>query len=173
MRTRIWVAMLAIGLLACGVWAAESDQVLLDEGDTIANWKGVQNVADPVKTGETAAKWTGANTGRAIRIEEMPHDWSGYSKLVLDLHSAKANGGTIIVTATSPGENKKGDYYISKIVTDWEGWKTIELPFDKFTNARKPTGWNSITALNFHTKGWNHEPKEDTELVLDNVRLVK
>lgn len=174
MKSTMLVATLAFALIAGFAAAQDGDAFeLLDEEGSIIKWKTVEVVADPVKTGGAAGKWVGAETGRTFSTPDIPTDWTPYSKLVFDLHSATANGAKMVIQATSPGENGPGDYFIYTLTVDWEGWKTVEVPLKGFGKARAPAGWNNISAFTLHCKGWNVEPMEDTVWVFDNMKLVK
>ena len=167
------VLALAMACAMANAADAAKPLVLLDEADTIAKWKGMEAVAEPVQSGKVAGLYEGAARGATAELADPPNggDWSAYNVLKMDVFSGKANGSRVIITMTSPGENGVGDYYIITINVDWEGWKSFQFPLDRVGKGRSPKGWDSITRVTFHTRGWNAKPKEDTKLVFDAVRL--
>lgn len=168
------LAILTLGVCAAAGAAEEEGPkplVLLDEADSIAKWSGIEAVSNPVKTGKVSGRFTGPERGTQGRLTAPPGDWSAYNVLAMEMHSAVANDAAIILTLTSKNENDAGDYFIHTLKVDWKGWKTVRIPFSSFGSARSPKGWNSIDAINFNFRGWNHEPKADTRLAVDNMRL--
>ncbi|MHC4507158.1 MAG: SUMF1/EgtB/PvdO family nonheme iron enzyme, partial [Planctomycetota bacterium] len=145
--------------------------VLLDEADTIPNWKGVKlnTEASKVRKGEASAAWVGGAVILTLP-ETVPHDWTPYDAITLWIRSQVANGQRVVVTCTSPGPNNNADYFYKRLTVDFAGWKRIALPLADFKRCRSPTGWNDITRLALHIE--NFVPRlPDTRLWIDCVRL--
>jgi len=169
---RLLVALTTIAVAACSSSApAPAPLALLDEADSIGKWTGLKAVVEPVQSGKASAAWRGAGTGGMAKLEPAPTDWSKHNVLAFDLHSSTPKERHIIVVAVSTKDVEKWSYYIHRVRIDWEGWRTVRLPFAKFGHARTPNGWNAIDSLCFYSRGWDIEPLKGSVIHLDNVRL--
>jgi hypothetical protein len=77
-----------------------------------------------------------------------------------------------LIAESRPADNAYA-YYRAPIPIDFEGWKEVTIPLDKFSPANNPVGWNQITALNLSAKGWGSEPDANTTLIIDGLHLDK
>lgn len=183
-RTVVW-ALLILGMALCfcvgkGLCqkkesAKESKPyVLLDEESEISEWKGAESNEDFVKKGKYSAKWVGVERGTAMMMESPPNNWSQYNLISFWLYSENANNAKIVFNCVSENEETEGgDYFHMQITINWKGWKEFKIPFSSFGPARTPVGWNRINRVEFYSKGWGIEPKEDTVLYFDDMKLEK
>lgn len=108
---------------------------------------------------------------------QTPPDWSGYSILNMWIHSAQANGSTLIAAAISDDPETAGtDYYKGDIILDWTGWKQVQLFIGTTTTmskSRSPLGWNNISALKFWTSFGGVSVDAGTVLHIDSIFLSK
>ncbi|MBT3290961.1 MAG: hypothetical protein HN380_26690, partial [Victivallales bacterium] len=166
---RLAFALLVLGHVAL---AAPVPLVLLDEAESIADWRGLKAVAEPARAGKVVARWDGAGTGATATMEPAPADWSKHNLLCVDLHAAGAKGATFILNAVSdPEAGKRANYFIYQLTVDWDGWREVRIPFSRFGRARQPEGWQAIDSFTFHSRGWGIEPKKGAVLHMDNMRL--
>ncbi len=134
---------------------------------------GHEFAGEQVKSGKQSLKWFDTTVSSRIVTASIPHDWSQYTFLSLWIFSEKANRAAIELVCYSEDVNSPDDdYYKKEIVIDWEGWKLIEIPFDKFTPTRKPLVWDRITYIKIASTGWGHTAMTDTVLHLDDLKLT-
>ncbi|MDX9980052.1 MAG: heparinase II/III family protein [Lentisphaeria bacterium] len=162
--------LLALGM---GVLAeAPAPLVLLDSAESIGAWRGLKAVPAPERPGETAAQWAGAGTGGVATLEPVPADWSAHHVLCFDLHAEGAKGASFILNAVSdPEPEGRSNYFLHKLVVDWEGWREVRIPLIDFQRTRTPEGWQAVDSLTFHSRGWNIEPTPGAVIHLAHMRL--
>ncbi len=151
-----------------------ADDILLDEADTIGQWKNFSVNTDTafVKAGTVSAQWKNANVRSFASSEKCPADWSAYNALSFWAYSGTKNDAQFAVTVGSPNENGAGDYYIKMVTIDWQGWKEIVILFSDLKRTRNPKGWNSISGITLASDGYGAKPKQDTMLYFDAMRLT-
>lgn len=148
--------------------------VLLDEEKEISSWSGAEASSDNAKKGKYSAKWVGVEKGSTMSIADIPRDWTQYNLISFWAYSEVANNAKIVFNCVSENEETEGgDYFHFQIPIDWKGWKKFEIPFSSFTKARTPIGWNRINKVEFYSKGWGIEPKDNTVLYFDDMKLEK
>lgn len=76
-----------------------------------------------------------------------------------------------VVTAPVAGGSDGWDYFAAGITIDFEGWKRFTIPLNQFKAARKPIGWQRINKLSFGATYGGRQPKPETRLAFDDVRL--
>lgn len=167
----VFSALLFAGL--CVLAEAPPPLVLLGDGESIGQWRGFDAVAAPDRPGEVAAKWEGAGTGRTATLDPVPADWSGHHVLCFDLHAAGAKGASFVVYAASEpaAAETGGNYFMQRLVVDWEGWREVRLQLLNFSRVRQAEGWNAIDSVTFHSRGWNIEPIPGAVVHLANMRV--
>lgn len=141
-----------------------------------AGWAGVSQSTEQVRAGKYSGKWSNLPATPTIRAPGFPADLSPYERLVFSLHSVKANKQQLTLVLDS--ENRKDaegwDYYFYHFTVDWAGWKTFDLHLgNDIRPTRKPVGWHKISYFSLNAGGWQHEPKADTVLYLDDVKFVR
>ena len=154
---------------------AEAGCVLGDfEFDTPA-WQGLTRDTETKHGGEGSGKWADLQTTKLVRCTSVPHDWTGWDNLELWVHSATANQQQVKVLLYSDNPQTEGiDSYLATFVADWEGWR--QLRFSKhrdFEVSRSPRGWDHLDHVTLGGNGWGIEPKPDTVLHFDDLRLTK
>lgn len=152
-----------------------SQDILLDDADTIQNWTKVDPASAYYVSGNVSAKWYQPNVdayNHVVKTYASPADWSSYDTLKFSMYSAVANDASFAITITSRNTNGDGDYYIYMVDVDWVGWREFSIPFTSFTSVRSPLGWNSIDKISFLNKGCGAIIKPDTELYFDKIRVV-
>ena len=152
-----------------------SDEVLYDGKDVGAKVKA-KATKDPKDAKNMVGEIVNANKGGALRIYPKNMDWSKYKAVSFKLHAEGAKGAQIAITLGSnpiKHDKKKGEnYYWYKFKIDWDGWKTVEIPFSKFRNARKPVGYNRITSMVFNCRGWGIKPTKTAKFLIDDIKLI-
>ncbi len=127
-----------------------------------------------VKEGKQAALWKDTEDNARPYTKVIPHDWSKYKAISLWIYSKVANNAKISIVLSSENEDTDGsDYYMTRILINWKGWKKIVIPFDEFQSEREPVGFNKIDRLRFAATGYKTGgAKPDTELILDGIKLL-
>ncbi len=148
------------------------DVVLYDGQNNAVKHLTVKTVADPVKAKNMVGDFTGAAVGRTFGLVPTDKDLSVYKALSFRIYAKDAQGAQLMLTLTSDPEGKRGNYYYKKIKIDWNGWKKFTVPFDKLAVSRKPIGFNSISAINFHSRGWGITPMKTAKLFIDDIKLI-
>ncbi len=169
----IFIAGLALLSLAAAAQVPEALIIADMEGD-FATYRGVMRDTQVVKVGGSSARWDDHVKNRAATFEGIPSDWSGFDNLEFWLNSKVANGASLMLIISSENPETEGiDYWSRKITVDWAGWRHFRIPIKSLgRGARKPRGWDQIDRLYFTASGWNCEPREDTVLWIDDVRLT-
>lgn len=162
----------AMFAFAMGTAAYGSDIVLYDGLNNAVKKLTVKTVADPVKPKNMVGDFTGAAKGKTFSIFPANVDFSSSKALSFRIYAKDTKGTQLMLALVSDPKGKRGNYYYKKIKIDWDGWKTFIVPFDKFGVSRKPVGFNFITVINFHSRGWGIEPVETAKLFIDDIKLV-
>ncbi len=186
MRTRHLVAASGAVLLALAAAGAVVAQeaggrgraemegaVVLDDFDepVAGRWTGGIGI-EQAEDGENVGHWFAAPNGNQITLRQVPPDWTPFKVLELWMWSGTANGQNVMLIALSTNEDTEGpDYFSTRLVIDWEGWKHFVLPLSALSASRKPD-WAEMQGLAFATIGWGVEGLEDTDLYLDAIRLL-
>jgi hypothetical protein len=147
--------------------------VVLDDFDEPvgARWIGGIQVAQAAD-GEDVGHWWAALNGDQITLRQVPLDWTPFKVLEFWMWSAIANGQNVMLLVNSPnGETDGPDYFHTRLIVDWEGWKHFVLPLEALSASREPD-WTGIEGLSFATIGWAIEALQDTDLYLDAIRLL-
>ncbi len=143
------------------------------EDDTEGWWRLSRNEVD-AKVGQASGGWFDTIKQPILRHKSVPRDWSGYQYLCFWLWSQTANDAGLVVVVHSENPETEGiDCYSTRLAIDWEGWHEIVIPFQVMDRSRRPLGWDHVTQLEVAAGGWGLEPREDTRLLLDQVRLTK
>lgn len=156
---------------AAAAKAPVAPRILLDEADTIARFEPAQTSTRLATSGKASAYLHGAQLGKAFTLETPDGDWSKWNTLSFDLYSERNNGARFLIVVESPHTPGTFSYYYRYFDIDWQGWRHIEIPYKKFKTCRGPAGWDRIKHIRFYFSGWNIEPKGDTVLYMDNLRL--
>jgi len=166
-RSMILAAVLGIVPLAFG------NKVLFDgDQNPLPN---TQTRLDPenTDTDNRVASWTPGEKMRDLTIVPDDKDWSRFSGISLRIHVNEVESHELVVICDSNPEGATDyNYFFTKIPIDWKGWKTVVIPFESFTKARSPAGWNKITCLKIQNYGWGSEPNPDAKYDFDDVTLL-
>jgi hypothetical protein len=160
-------------LLAGACWT-RGDTVIDDFETDPAHWgAGLQLSTERHRQGNASLDWPAARRTH-IGTERIPGDWLPFRALAFWCFSEKATGNQIMVNVIS--ENPQidgGDYFIHTFPVDWTGWRHIEIPLERFAPARSPLGWDRVTRLDLHSRGWSQtETVPGTQLFLDEMVLL-
>jgi len=169
------IVVMCLLCLTVGAWAAPAVQVLADFEDGRA-WPGGAITTATVHEGKSALLWENLPKNAALTVPNAPPDWTPWDRLTFWLYSEQANGQIITIVANSenPANGADWDYYFHHLTVDWTGWRLISLRRGvELQASRRPLGWDHIQALTFNAGGWEHAPRPDTRLVLDDVKLVR
>ncbi len=151
--------------------AAAGDSLLLFDGSQPHS--GIPNVADPEDEGREVAFWKDAPKSGRLPVSREQLDLSAYKALSLRFYSAEADGHGIVILADSNG-TVEGSYFQKKFIVDWKGWKTLVIPFDDFSMARKPAGWQKIDSIHLANNGYEGtKANKQARYYLDEVRALK
>ena len=117
-----------------------------------------------------------------------------YNALALDVYGAGLNSGTLRVqlfdddNGTYQVEQDKNfkptqdDQLEYEIVVDWEGWRTVEIPFSRFVDVNPGIGndrWDAGATggsgglLHIQIIALSNTPNGQLNIGLDNLQLVK
>jgi hypothetical protein len=85
-----------------------------------------------------------------------PADWdAALQHVAFDLFSYAATGQEMLLLCMSEDISADGpDYYRYSIDVDWTGWRRFVVPFEDFSIARQPLGWDQLNEIRFYTDGW-------------------
>lgn len=147
--------------------------VLFDfEGSDTGKATGGEISRLQARSGKASLLWNNHPSNTSLNFAGIPTDWTKYNQLSFWIYSENANNAEFMMIVRSEDESSEGmDYYSTEIKVDWKGWRLFEFQFGALGAARKPRGWDHIDNLSFTASGWNNEPKADTMLYIDDVRL--
>lgn len=154
------------------VAVSASGATLLDEADTIRNWKGAGKRSRHVKSGKFSARWANHPSTKLMWATNIPRDWSDYGWFSFWMYSEKANNARIRVMFES-SLGKGARYYRYAFNVNWTGWKKFDVPLKLYGNSKKSAWWKKIKKVSFMSFGWGAKPLADTVLHIDEMKLVK
>lgn len=129
------------------------------------------------KEGAQALYWNDTlKVSRLVTLGEIPRDWSGYNYLSLWVYSESANlGGAAISIYSENAEETptQDDYWQTRIVFDFTGWKHIEIPLASMKTTRNPIGWEKIDYIKIASSGFGVSPKANTRVWFDDLKLTE
>ncbi|KZZ83091.1 heparinase II/III domain-containing protein [Bacillus sp. SJS] len=155
----------------------EEEQLVIQDFEDLADWKGLIRETETIHEGSSAGKWmiTDKNTGKltkAIETNSIPNDWTSYDSLNLWIHSEKSTNDRIYVVLYSDNSaTAQLDYYITSIQITWQGWQKVRLPYYSFRAGYTPAGFSKIDQLRLHASWYGETPNPDTRLILDQMTL--
>jgi hypothetical protein len=122
--------------------------------------------------GEGLGHWLAAPQGHHLVLGEVPADWTPFKFIEFWMWSAEPNGQNVMLLAYTEGDDPNGmDYFSKRMVVDWQDWKRIRVPLSAFQMARG-ADWTAVKSFAFSTTGWDVEALENTDLFIDNLRLL-
>ena len=136
-------------------------------------WKGAAQETPAGGGKPSEIVWSFA-TSKAVRAQDILHDWSKYTGLAMTLVCNKASESKLYLIVPSEDKSKHGgDYYALRMKLDFEGEKSFVIPFDELGKARFPIGLHKIDSFSFHNS-WNPRDSVDKDVVLKirDLRLV-
>lgn len=146
--------------------------IVVDDFEDVSDWSGLQPEASEVHSGNGAGRWDEHVERSTARKAFSPAlDASAQAHFQVWVFSAKANGALVelILDSENAADTAGSDYYRHQIQVDWTGWRYLRVPLETFRISRNPVGWHQINSVAFHASGWDHEPMDDTVLVLDDM----
>lgn len=158
--------------LMIGTVTYAGDAVLYDGKLKEAKKITIKAIEDPDNPANMVGDFSRGALGKILSIVLANTDLSNYKALSFRLYARNADGASLMLALTSDPEGKRGNYYYKKIKIDWDGWKTFTIPFDKLGVSRKPVGFNFITTINFHSRGWGIKPVATAKFLIDDIKLL-
>lgn len=169
MRLPLVAVLAALSLLAAPrpdlvIWDAESTQGI----------DGIELSTDLHQVGAASVRWGNHPEHPSLRLDDIPHDWSGYHVLRFWLHNAQASPIRVMFLVHSENPATEGmDYWGYGISLNFTGWRQFSLPIGEGREgARNPRGWDQIDGISFTADGWGNTPRPETDLCIDDVRLI-
>lgn len=135
---------------------------------------GLELSRDLKQAGEASVRWRNHPEHSSFRLDDLPRDWSGHHLLRFWLHNAAASNARCMLIIHSENEATEGmDYWGFPIRLNFTGWREFTFPVGgKEGQARDPRGWDQIDGISFTASGWGCIPQPDTDLHLDEFRLI-
>jgi hypothetical protein len=126
------------------------------------------------QAGTSSVRWRNHPEHPGFRLDDLPHDWSGYHLIRFWLHNATAGKARCMLLVHSENDATEGaDYWQFPIQLNFSGWRQFTFAIGgKEGQAREPRGWNQIDGISFTADGWGCTPQPETDLHLDDFRLV-
>jgi hypothetical protein len=170
-------AALVTGLILCAAtaFAQQPTTLTLADFEETPAWDGITLDAENAKVGEHSGQWIPSEVGR-VRDDDVAEDWSAYDRLTFWMYSENANAQqlTLIANSENEADDEGWDYYFYHFTVDWEGWRFMSLDLgEDIRPTRKPVGWHQIDYFMVAADGWQHEPKDDSLIRFDEVKLVR
>jgi len=147
--------------------------LLISDCDSAAAWSAGELVTEPVTEGVGAIRWRLADPP-SLATTEIPHDWSAYDALSLDLFAEDAVGSPLWLIFSSEDPAQDGpDYFVVRLKLDHTGWQRFVLPLDEMGATRHPLGWDQVQRFMLHA-AWDPaiEINPEAVVVVDNIELV-
>jgi oligo-alginate lyase len=151
---------------------AASADIPVDDFEDVSDWNGLDADTQNVKQGTAAGRWDDQVNQTSIKKTfASPLDVSKERHLQFWVWSGAANGAQIqlVLDSDNAGDPAGWDYYSTRLVADWTGWKLVVLPLADFDVSRSPLGFDHINYISMSAEGWGHTPLADTVLVLDDM----
>jgi len=128
-----------------------------------------------VKHGSQALYWNETTKSSRLVAYNIPRDWTGYRYFTMWVYSEQANmaGAAISIYSDNHVETPDADdYWQTKIIFDFVGWKQIEIPIDSMQITRNPLGWDKIDYIKIASSGFGLTAKKDTVAWFDDLKLT-
>ncbi len=158
---------------SAALYAQDRPVLMVNDAEDASLWRGGEASTAHVSEGQRSIRWQLADQGNELRLEAIPHDWSGYNALSFDLYSEKATDSRLWLLLPSENPDTEGpDYFSVSLRLDFEGWRHFIFSFDEIGMARTPLGWQAIESLRLHS-AWAPDTVVDPEAVVfvDNIKL--
>jgi hypothetical protein len=170
---RLAIAQLAL-LAALPLFAAPKPDLVLWDCESTKGVEGLELSKDLHKVGDASVRWRNHTKTSGIRVDDIPHDWSGYHVLRLWLHNAKAGRARIMLLIHSENQATEGmDYWGHGISLNFTGWRQFSFPIGTAQGgSRSPRGWDQIDGISFTASGWGNTPQADSDVYIDDIRLI-
>jgi hypothetical protein len=161
-----------IGLVRLGKQA----QLAVEDFESgVKHWKGLAETTELFKSGAHGGLWANLEKNPYVYTTRVPRDWHHFNALRFWAYSRKANGQAVRVlvqSAPRPGTEWQNCFTIDFKV-DWEGWKQLTFPQADFQAYGAPAGWQTVDGLILRGGEGGLIALPDTELVLDDLELVR
>ena len=168
------LTLLLLGLATSGWAQVPASLTVADMEGDLAGCRGLARDTEVVREGRGSGRWDNHPKNRTADLGPIPADWSQFDSLEVWLHSAAANGARFVLIMRSENPETDGmDYWMQAFTVDWTGWRHVRIGLKSLGHgARKPRGWDQIDTVYFTAHGWSCEPKPDTVIHIDGVRLT-
>ncbi|MCM8542582.1 MAG: heparinase II/III-family protein, partial [Lentisphaeraceae bacterium] len=158
----------AILFIAC-INFIQADTSLFDGSQKLS---GVKISLDPEKADNKVAFWENAPKGFRISLLNKQTDLSKYKALSIRFYSKAADKHSFTILVDSNGDTK-GNYFSKTINIDWQGWKTLVIPFEDFYVTRKVVGWNKVDKILLANNGYGAgKANKDAVYYIDDIKAL-
>ena len=145
--------------------------LVLSSCDSRSDWNAGEISTEKVE-GTGSLRWSHGDAS-VLSLLNLQSDFSAHKTLSFWLNSNVANDQKFMLIVASENPSTSGlDYYSQEITADFTGWKHFEFDLAKFSTARSPLGWDTITAFYFTAAGWGNEPNPENIILVDNLVLT-
>lgn len=118
--------------------------------------------------------WTDTVSASRVVSLHLPTDWSGYKYVSFWVYNKVAGktGFTMAVYSENfEATPKDDDYYQTKVMLDFTGWRHIEIPLSEFATTRNPIGWHKVDYIKLASSGFGLVAQPQTQLILSEIRM--
>jgi len=132
----------------------------------LTDWSGLTPDPGLVWQGRPSLAWDDPVKVTTVTAQDAPLDWTPYQSLHLTIHSASPTPSTITLVLGSQNEATEGsDYYAYTFRTEFEGWRTFDVPLSTLSRTRQPRGLDQLDRI-FLSSNWSHDLDPATKLNL-------
>lgn len=154
---------------------SSSSSLQIGNTETFAGWTNTTPSTAPAVLGNYAGRWTDPTV--PIDITDVTNaPWQANDQLEFWLYSDRVSNKKVYVIISTPDDANPGnEYFMSSFFVDWQGWKKIELPFNKFLNSNGGAKLENIRKVIFHPRWYDSDPvsSPDDKLYFDAMALAK
>jgi hypothetical protein len=176
-----WKKGMIFSLLVSSAFAGQTQEpaanILVIDSFENGTWGSMGKATASAKIGKTAMICDRSGKPWVVTKSLAMTDWSRYTFLSFWLNNENKDvpGKKLFVKVNSPqpGEDpvKTANYYKAIVPLDFQGWKQIRIPLDKFFKIRKPAGWNAVKQLEFSIDCFEPSTGSTPSVILDEISL--
>ena len=169
---RIWLHTISDSVMTCVIDDVAATIDSEPPPVSVSNWLGTTLDPDHRKNWTAGLRWDHGATTKVDKKFDRPQDWSGHSRLSLNLFSKKNTGSSFVMIFSSENEETEGgDYYSLKLPVNFTGWKSFHLPLSDLRVSRKPKGFHHIQDIKLRADGYSLVVDQTTVIILDGLRV--
>jgi hypothetical protein len=151
-----------------------SGSLPISDMENFTGWTNTTPVTEPAVLGLRSGRWTDPTT--PINASGFTAPWNDYDQVEFWLYSEKASNKKVYFIIQTPDANVPGnEYFMTSFFVDWQGWKKIELPFNKFLNSNGSANFANFTQIIIHPRWYGSDPEPDPtdKLYVDGLALAR